>query len=201
MTRPSKLSRKQAHRQGTPVRVAARFLKSAAGYRIGPSGLEDTESGITLQKGAMYGLGASSSPTLVILTDVSDTKVKYVAYPFDGSPLSMEAWIAKDLLARGTRTWLKTHGQYDSKRRSSMESLLKGGKGRTEKLSDWKKIVVEAVSSEPGKDEWRAAEEYGNVAGINSDEHDEVYEIETFQKELPEIKKDKRLKILKVKNR
>lgn len=198
----SKVAHEYLHRQGTPTRVAARFYtKEAAGYAIGPGGLTPTESGITLQKGAMYGLGASSSPSLVILTEVSDSKVKYLTYPFNGSPLSLEAWIAKDLLTKGTRTWLKSHGKYQPKTRSSMESLLKGGKGRTENLNDWKEITVQAIAAEPGKDEWRTAEQYGNVGGIDSDEHGEIYEIEAFQKDLADIKKDKRLKVLKVKKR
>jgi hypothetical protein len=149
----------------------------------------------------MYGMGASSSPSLVILTEVSDEKVKYLDYPFNGSPRSIEAWIAKDLLTKGTRTWLKTYGKYDPKLKSSMESLLGGGKGRSENLNDWKQITVQAVAADPGSDEWRTAEEYGNVAGLDSKEHGMIYEIETFQKSLAEIKKDKRLKVLKVTNR
>lgn len=176
--------------------------KTAAGYVIGPRGLQEPESGITLQKGAMYGLGASSSPSLVILTDVSDTKVKYVTYPFSGSPLTMEAWIAKDLLAKGTRTYLRNGGSYiDKKLKSSMESLLKGGKGISENMNDWKQVTIQAVAAEPGKDEWRAAEEYGNVGGLDDPEHGMIYEIESFNSEVPKIKKDKRLKVLKVVNR
>lgn len=198
-TAADKVAHQYLHRHGTPTRVAARFVE--AGYVLGPGGLEETSSGITLQKGSMYALGASSSPQLVILTEANDSKVKYLMYPFDGSAQTMEAWIAKDLLTKGTRTWLKTYGKYHPKLRSSMESLLKGGRGKVENLNDWKQITVQVVSAEPGKDEWRTAELYGNVGGLNSDEHGEIYEIETFQKELSEIKKDKRLKVLKVKNR
>lgn len=196
-----KVAHKTLYRQGTPVRVAARYF-AAAGYAIGPGGLTLTEGGITLQKGAMYGMGASSSPDLVILTDVSDDKVKYVSYPFNGSPRTIEAWIAKDLLAKGTRQRLKQYGKYmDPKTKSSMESLLKGGKGRSENMNDWKQVTVQAIASEPGVDQWRAAEQYGNVGGLDDDKHGMIYEIETFQKTVPEIKKDKRLKVLKVSNR
>lgn len=189
----------------TAYRIAARFV-TAAGNRfvIGPGGLEEPGgSGINLQKGAMYGLGASSSPTRVVLTDVTDEKVKYVEGPyFQGSARTMEAWIARDLLEKGTRTLLKAYGKYmDPKLRSSMESLLKGGKGRVEKLNDYKPIKVDAVATDPNKDEWRTAEQYGSVGGREETIQGKevmVYEIDSTQGELADIKRDKRLKVLKV---
>lgn len=197
-----RIAHQTLHRLGTPLRVAAKYVKTAGGYVVGPGGLEAPESNITLQKGAMYGLGASSSPNLVILTDVSDTKIKYLNYPYNGSPSTMEAWIAKDLLAKGTRTYLRTYGSHiDKKLKSSMESLLKGGKGISENMNDWKQVTIQAVAADPGKDEWRAAEEYGNVGGLDDPEHGQIYEIEAFNSEVPKIKKDKRLKVLKVVNR
>lgn len=196
-----RIAHQTLHRLGTPLRVAARYVKEA-GYAIGPGGLQNTESGITLQKGAMYAIGASSSPQLVILTEVSDSKIKYVTYPFDGSPSTMEAWIAKDLLAKGTRTYIRTYGSHmDKKLKSSMQSLLNGGKGIAENMNDWKRVTIQAVAAEPGKDEWRAAEEYGSVGDLDDPEHGQIYEIEAFNSEVPKIKKDKRLKVLKVVNR
>lgn len=182
-------------------RVARRHLE-AAGYAIGPRGLEETESGITLQKGAMYGMGASSSPQLVVLTDVSDSKIKYKVYPFQGSDKTIERWIGQDLLAKGTRTHLKYYGAHmDKLVKSSMESLLQGGKGRVENLDDYKPIRVLTVSADPDVDEWRTAEQYGNVGGLIGKDGETQYEIDTYQKTLPEIKKDRRLKVLKVEPR
>lgn len=172
----------------------------AKGYVVCAKGLEDPVGPeITLQKGAMYGMGASSSPQTVVLTEVTDSKVKYRTWPFQGGDKTIEAWIARDLLDKGTRTLLKRR-RLDPKLKSSMESLLRGGKGRVEKLEDYKPIEVEVEATDPSKDEWYAAEEYGNVAG-RQDGETMVYIIDMLQKELSELKKDRRFKVLKVKPR
>jgi hypothetical protein len=150
----------------------------------------------------MYGMGASSSPDTVILTSVGEDQVKYLLYPFDGSPHSIQTWIAKDLLTRGTQQYLKTYGTHmDKKTKASMESLLQGGKGRTEKMSDWKRVVIHAVATDPDKDEWYTAEQYGNVGGRDGEDGRTTYEIEAFQSEVAKVKKDPRLEVIKVVDR
>lgn len=188
----------------TPLhqRVLDRY-KKAGGWALGPKGLEPPKSLITLQEGAAYYLGASSSPTFVVLTDVSGDRVKYKKYPFTGSEQVMEKWIAADLLTKGTQTYLKMYGKYvPEDMRRSMESLLRGGKGKKEDLDDYKPVTIHLQNAEElkGQDLWRAAEEYGNVAGLETDDGME-YVVEAEQRQVEEVKKDPRFKVLKVESR
>ncbi len=181
-----------------------RVVKRAGGYVIGPRGLEKPNPKITLQDGAAYYLGASSSPQFVILTDVSDKMVKYKSYPFDGSELRMERWIAADLLDKGTRTALKTYGSHmDPDLKHAMESLPRGGKGRKENMHDYKRVTVtvEPTEAYQGKDMWYAAEEYGGVAGgVDDDESVTQYHITTNNKSVEQLRNDRRFKVIKVQN-
>jgi len=172
--------------------------KTAPGFVIGPAGLEEPASKITLQPNTLYYLGASSSPTTVILTSVSDDKVTYMDV-YGGNKGVMERWIAADLLTKGTKTALKTYGRYmDSETKRSLTSLLKGGRGKTEKLDDWKRVkwLVAPAPGLEGEDLWRAAEEYGNVGGLEKDGVNH-YEIEGFKKDVEKVLNDRRFKVVK----
>lgn len=179
---------------------------AAGGYSIGPGGLEKNTSGgsMTLQEGAMYALGASSSPSLVVLTSVSEDTVKYKVWPFDGADRGLASWIARDLLSKGTATYLKMRGaqmaKFDPDLKRSMESLLKGGKGRKEKLSDYEPVTIHAEATIEG-DLWYQAEAYGNVGSYTDDDGKTVYEISTQRRELDRVKADKNFKVVKVENR
>lgn len=188
------------------VKTVVQRYKAAAGRAVlGPGGLErPTGAGITLQEGAAYWLGASSSPQMVILTKVTDDKVRYKAYPFTGSDKGMERWIAADLLYRGSTTHLRDYGRYmDPGLKHSLESLLKGGKGRKEDMDSYRPVtlVLTPADDKKGEDLWYAAEEYGGVGGREDDKEGYVYEVSTSKGVAEKAKNDRRFKVLEVKNR
>jgi hypothetical protein len=58
-----------------------------------------------LRKGTEAFLGASSSPQFITVTSVSKDRIQYVT-SHDEKTHVLERWIAEDLIARGTNTWL-----------------------------------------------------------------------------------------------
>lgn len=182
-------------------------------YTIGSHGLEKPEGeNVSILKDRIYYLGASSSPTMIIVTRVKPDRFWYKSYPFNESERVIETWIGKDLIARGSRTHLKTYGKYMSaKEKKSLESLLKGGKGTPVNIKDYEHIQVELGKGKgyEDKDLWRAAEEYGNVGGTTGPSGDDkltapdyVYTVFSMERRgLEKLKRDKRFKVLKVTNR
>lgn len=173
---------------------------------IGPRGIEKPVGAtVTLQEGCAYYLGASSSPQFVILTNVTDDMVAYETHPFNGKKHVMERWIAADLIERGTNQGLKLYGnRLEPSLKQSMVSLLRGGKGtRREDLGDYRPVTIRAVASDRyiGQDLWRAAEEYGNVAGEDDEGIGTIYVIETTKRWSEKMKNDQRFKILKIDRR
>lgn len=186
--------------------LVERFKAKMAGPMvIGPGGLEKPKgSGLTLQEGAAYWLGASSSPQMVILTDVTDKMVSYKRYPFTGPAQKLERWIASDLLARGTAQHLKQYGSHmDPELKRSLESLLRGGKGRKEDPDDYRPVTITLApaDAQAGKDLWYAAEEYGGVGGEEQPDGTMHYLVDTQKKNVDQAKSDPRFKVLKVENR
>lgn len=190
------------HRYQTLVnRVATRYREAHGNAVIGPGGLEKPLGKITLQEGAAYWLGASSSPQMVILTDVTDNKVKYKTYPFNKGDQTMERWIAADLLTRGTATHLKQYGSHmDAGLKRSLESLLAGGKGRKEDMESYHPVTLLLTPADDmkGQDLWYAAEEYGGVGGREDEKEGYVYEVSSSKGGAEEAKSDRRFKVLKV---
>lgn len=184
-------------------RVATKHLAIQRAV-FGPGGL--TAPGgktLTLQEGAAYWMGASTSPQMVILTSVTDDRLKYKAYPFTGGEKTIERWIGADLLERGTRTYLKLYGRHiEPDLRSSLQRLLDGGKGRKEDPKDYKPIKIHAVATDEfdGQDLWRQAEQYGGVGSYEKDGVT-VYEISAQNKVLDSIKSDRHFKVIKVEDR
>ena len=160
---------------------------------IGPGGLGPLQSGITLQPNTLYWIGASSSPTMIIVTNVTDKAIEYFD-PYRKTPMRVERWIGEDLITKGSKRWLATYGQVPGWKTyaKSIASMLSGGPGKKEKLSDWERVRV-TVKRKPafrGEDLWRVAERYGNVAGIEDADGDQLYEIEGFRRSVMEVKKD-----------
>lgn len=170
---------------------------------IGAKGLEKPGGDkLSVLPNRVYWLGASTSPKMIFVTGVSGDKVTYKSYPFEqGSDHVIELWIARDLIAKGTTTHLKTYGKYMTPRlKKSLEDMLVGGEGSPEKLKDYMRVEV-TVTAAPGitGDLWREAERYGSVGGI---EKDGVYHyaITTDNMTLAELKKDKQFKIVSTKD-
>ncbi len=177
---------------------------AGGGYVIGPRGLVKPQgAGITLEEGVGYYLGASTSPKFIVLTHVGDDKVKYKIHPFQGADIGIERWIAADLIASGSKTALQMYGAHmNPDMRSSLESVLKGGHGKKLHLADYKPVTMTVTNSpeSAGVDLWRAAEEYGGVAGkeVDGAYH---YIIDGYAKEAEALKNDRRFKVISVKPR
>lgn len=161
---------------------------------IGPGGIEPPKNVALVAPGRYY-MGASSSPKLVIITAVGPESITYYD-PYDGSKRTMQRWIAEDLIAKGTATWLKTYGKYHPKDAAELKKALEGKPPKKTKLKDWDRIVVhvQAKSGDPyGETVWRAAERYGSVGGMTQPDGSEVLEIRGFRKGVEGAKKDPNL--------
>lgn len=180
-------------------------LHEARGFVIGAGGLEKPSGDkVNVLPNRIYYLGASSSPKMIFVTSVSGDKVKYRSYPFEqGGDATIEMWIAKDLIQKGSTRQLKTYGKYMEPRlKRSLEDLLNGGNGKPEKLSDWERVYIMVSPGEGAQergDAYYTAELYGNVGEMNmKGKPGRQLEIHTTRRTLDDIKADKRLKVLKV---
>lgn len=168
--------------------------KTAQGYRIGPGGLEKPDKGITLQPNTVYWMGASSSPTMIIVTKVTDDSIEYMN-PFDKQKRKIQRWIGEDLIMQGSKRWLSSYAKYQPEMAKSIRSMLNGGPGKKEKMRDWDRVRITVRAKDPTQDLWRVAEQYGNVAGIDADDGVMLYEIEGFRGAVEKVKKDSRFKV------
>jgi hypothetical protein len=168
-------------------------------FAIGGRGLRKLETGgIHLQPNHEYYMGASSSPSHIIVTKVTDNDVTYFAYPYRKAQ-KLQRPIADDLIRQGTETWLKSgYVQHFPQLAKVFQNLLAGKKSRLKAdVKDFQYVVVMAkpVSGKPIDNEnWYAAEEYGNVAGFP-----EELEITMPRHKLDDLKKDRRFTITSTK--
>lgn len=169
-----------------------------AGFVIGARGLEKPSGGkLNILPKRVYWMGASSSPSMVFVTAVKGDSVSYLNSPFDGSPRRMQKWVAKDLIDKGTRTHLKMYGQHMDKRlKRSLEDMLDGGAGKSEKLADYQLQYALVRPAKEGEDLWREAERYGGVGGVEVDGvmH---YEIRLSGAALRELRANKKFVVVK----
>lgn len=170
-------------------------------FVIGSEGLKPPKSGVTLQANCEYYLGASSSPSHIIVTKVGDEFIEYVQGPTYKETRRMERWIAEDLIIKGTETWLDTWGKTpypwvkDAAR--NFRAVLSGGKGKPVKVEDFHQVraTVEAADGGDAFKLWRDAERYGGVGGNN--DHKTLI-IDMRKGEVDDLKKDKKFKVLDV---
>ena len=165
-------------------------------YKIGAGGLEPLSGEeIQIVPGGTYHLGASSSPDHIIVTKVDDRFITYRKYPYE-KDLRIEKNIGADLIKTGIQNWLKSGYQtYQPKTAKIYKQVLAGGKPKIEKLSDYKFYDV-TIQGEPGVDVYGAAKEWGLVGGYNDKDNTAVSTI--MKKYIPELKKMKGIKILKI---
>jgi len=187
------------------LRLVRRYKEALGPMVIGPRGLQKPGgTDLALQEGAAYWIGASSSPKMVIVTDVNDKLVKYKLYPFTGGALTMERWIFADLAAKGSEQHLKQYGSHmDPGLKHSLEALLRGGKGRKEDIEGYRPVTMTLAPADgqAGNDLWYAAEEYGNVGGQHQDDGSMLYVVDCEKREVEQVKNDPRFKLVKVENR
>lgn len=172
---------------GARARNPGRFV-------IGAGGLTRPKS-YEVKKGFVYGMGASSSPHLVYITDVTADRIKYKNYPFDGRELVVERWIGEDLIRQGTETKLRDNEvlqrQYGFKRPIAVKINPR----------KYKPVIAYAIATVPaGKtretDPWYWAEEYGGVGARETPQGYE-YRINTSFGDLARLRKDKRFKVVR----
>jgi len=174
-------------------------------YAIGSGGLRKL-GGMTIFPNQVYFMGASSSPSGIFVTRVTDDAVTYKQLYSMGKEQRIQRPIADDLVRQGTETWLKSgYQKYQPERARKLKALLAGKKQPPEKEEDYVRwrVEVKAVNPPTGKmtretDPWYRAEEYGNVGSREDPKHGTVYEITSVTgKALKELRKDKAFKVLK----
>jgi hypothetical protein len=90
---------------------ALRRRYGRAGYRIGARGLEKPGT-TTVIPGLIYAMGASSSPSLIKIVQVTSDRIRYRPHTQygDTSEKAIERWIGEDLIAQGERTFKTRYG-------------------------------------------------------------------------------------------
>lgn len=85
---------------------AARRRDPSGGFRIGSRGLEKPAR-THLHVGEVVAMGASSSPTLIRITALTDDRIRYRRYGTYGDlgEKIIERWIGEDLIAQGQKTF------------------------------------------------------------------------------------------------
>lgn len=174
-------------------------------YSIGSGGMRKLgDSKVAIVKDRIYYLGASHSPSMIMVTKVGDDQFWYRLYPFQGRDVGIQTVIGQDLIEKGTRRHLKQYAKHMSAaEKQSLQDLLKGGQGKKADIKDYEplKVTVVAAKGYEDQDLWRNAEEYGNVGGRELPDERTAYEIDTYRKELGALKKDKKFTIQKVEKR
>jgi hypothetical protein len=162
-------------------------------FSIGSNGMQTVKK-IDLTIGCTYYMGASSSPDVVHILDVTPTHVKH-ARTYKGKAQSDDRRIVEDLIARGTATILArgktldaTSPAYAIEGQKIYESRI--GASRLSSDFDHHTVVVRPVDGSDAQN-WYAAEEYGGVGGI-----DGMLEIECQGKALNDLRNDSRFVIV-----
>lgn len=169
---------------------------------------------ILIQPKTFYYMGASSSPSRVLVMDADDKKITYRNYPYKHDAF-IERKAGQDLIHQGVMTFLKsgyTKYPWGKHEAEGFRKLLNGKKIQQVDPTDWVRISVDVLPGKgyEGRDMWREAETYGNVAGSDAGEGvlgfqssknspPVKYEIEMFRGDLDRLKKDKRFRVGEVK--
>ena len=165
--------------------------------RITSAGLKPLRKGILIQKNVAYYMGASSSPKHIVVTNVTDKMIEYKAYPYYKT-LRIQRDIGEDLIYEGVNTWLKTYGGSRPREAARFKKLMDGKKVKPIDPTDFQAIEIhaEVVGKHADNPEelWYDAEKYGGV-GLSGN----VYSILSSKGRLKLLKKDKRFKVIKVK--
>ena len=185
------------------------ILKEAEGFMIGPGGLEKPKR-IKLEANTIHYIGASSDPSMIVVTKADEEWIEYLQEMGHGSGKAksrrIEAWVGEDLIFKGDATWLKTYAsrvtKYESWKKIQPGSKVNPSqffKGR-EKVQ----VTVDAVAPAnkyPRNDPWYGAEEYGGVGGLEKGDGSMQYRIDMSNDGLDKLKKDKRFKVVKTQKR
>jgi hypothetical protein len=170
-------------------------------YRIGAGGLKPVDTSLYVEPNSSYWLGASSSPSHVVVTAIDDNHITYSSYPYTKTQ-KIETPIGKSLMASGTHTHLQRYGQYmDAAEKKTLEANLKGKKGPRngkEKQRDYQRILVTCVANDKTRDLYGQTKAYGVLTGyweegkpgLKGYEGTETSDIEVSRNLVPKMHKD-----------
>ncbi len=190
--------------------------RKASRFVVGGSGLVAPKT-IRILANRTYFLGASSSPAQVYVLSVTDEVVTYVrcsALKFDrenAQIIRTQRWIAEDLIARGTATFLgmirnamkSGTCEWYERAATKLEAQLAGQETAAEDLDTFRGVTINLVATSPvdqskGRDgdPWYAAEEYGNTSGRTMADGTFVYTVETTIAEARAARNDPRFRVV-----
>lgn len=150
------------------------------------------EEKLPIAVGQIYYFGASSSPELVIITDITNpNKVKYRIYPYK-TDCSIETKIFRNLAYTGTNCWLKSdNSKYHSKQAIEFLNMLNHGiLGTFYTPQDLQCVHVSIrCNDETINDPWSDLENYRFFAHSVSHQIDDILILGWQRGELNEMRK------------
>lgn len=166
-------------------------------YSIGAGGLRKLgPSKIKLLPNHAYYLGASSSPSRVIVTSVGENRFTYRSFPYQGRDIAIEAAIGLDLIEQGCRTRHAMTKVFAPEEAAWLARVLDGGPGEPDDPARWVPVRWRVQPVKPYKgDPWYWAEEYGGVGGVETD-NGYAYEIDGYMKDAAALAADPRFVIV-----
>lgn len=180
---------------GRDLKKAKPQEKKAQGLVIGPKGLEKPQK-INIVPNREYFMGASSSPSHIVVTKADDKMITYRKYPY-ASDQKIQRWIGEDLIAKGTKTWLSgPYAKYHPETVKSLRDLIRGGKGKKVNPKDFEHVSVQ-LDLDPGisfNDGYTFVKGWGVLTGTPHDEGKDYWEVETERRNVNKLKKDRRVK-------
>lgn len=162
-------------------------------YSIGANGLEAVKK-FDVKVGCTYYMGASSSPVLVHVLNITPARVTY-ARTYKDKPQTEDRRIFEDLVARGCATIKarrKALGANAPAWQIKGQDICEAQIGAL--VPSWhfdRHTVLVRPTSGTCEDMWRDAEEFGNVGGI-----DDMLEIRCDGKSLADLRSDARFTIV-----
>lgn len=130
---------------------------------IGSGGLRK-QTGIKIFPNSVYYIGASTSPSMILVTDVSGDRYTYASYPYNQTRTGSLRY-DMGLIADGTVMHAKQYAAYtDAKQKDTWKKNLKGEKGPLngkQKLKDYQYILVTCVANAKTRDLYGQTKNYG----------------------------------------
>lgn len=164
-------------------------------YAITSNGLKPCQK-FDIKIGCTYYLGASSSPDLVYILDVTSTRITYMN-TYEGKPRTEDRRVVESLIADGCAT-IRARRKHLTAKSYAWE--IKGQDIYEQAIGaevpswhfDRHTVLVTTTQGDPMSDKnWRAAEEFGGVGGI-----DDKLEIRCDGKSLADLRGDGRFVIV-----
>jgi len=154
-------------------------------------GMQTDHDDILLEEGNIYYLGASSSPTRIVVTDVSPDRVTYYSADTDfRKPHTDRKNIIKDLIIKGTETYLNGPlSKYHPELASDLEDLLNMRSVRMGvEPRDLQRVDVKVSVPEGIDDPWRDFESRFPYEVLTSNPEETILTVPVKRWQVPELK-------------